>query len=272
MRYACYARRGITRTEALVVTIGIVLLCVIGWVLYLFIWDTRRFTVYTARDSTQLQQIHKGLIIFSQMFDGTLPKPSMIWQTTDDGNLENGDESLNTTAHLYSMTIAQHYFTPQLLISPTEPNPLVTVQQNYNHDAYSPGNNVFWDPRFAADLQTGSNVSYAHMPLVGQIADAHWRDTLDSNWVHLANRGPKGGAKLPGSYTTDQKGDWLGGNVVFADSHVEWWDVIHTYSYVDDTGQQRQGNIYEDHPQDARGNTVSFTKSIEDGQPVFQWD
>ena len=157
--------------------------------------------------------------------------------------------------------VAQDYMTTSILVSPVERSPKVTIHKNYNFEAYSPINDEYWDRKFAADLDTDSNASYAHMPMVGKWADKHWRDNIDSSIVILGNRGPAHGQRDYRSHTCDPHGHWSG-NVTFADNHVEFWRDPTNPDFRDP-----KDNIFEEDK-----NILAFTKAIEEDKAVLQWD
>ena len=62
---------------------------------------------------------------------GALPTPGLIDRLPDPNITENGGEvpgrgpedlTMNITPYLYSVCIMRHYFTPQMVFSPTEPS------------------------------------------------------------------------------------------------------------------------------------------------------
>ena len=66
----------------------------------------------------------------------------------------------NTSANFWSAMLMQNLAKPEQLISPNDKGWVEKAQyRGYGGD---------WDPNFSADLQSTSNVSYAHMPLFGE--------------------------------------------------------------------------------------------------------
>ncbi|MCZ6852091.1 MAG: hypothetical protein O7F17_10670, partial [Planctomycetota bacterium] len=176
-------------------------------------------------DIAQLKEIHQAWIAFANDNKGRYAVPGLIDRRPDPilGDMDGTgpeDSSLNTTANLYSAMIAQDYFNPDTFISTFERNPLVTEDRDYDFSAYDPPNDVYWDPTFVADLETGSNVSYAHMPLVGNRRVLQWRISGDANVAVLGNRGPADGVAAADSYSCRKNGSWLG-SLVFNDNHLE---------------------------------------------------
>lgn len=182
----------------------------------------------------------------------------------------------NTTANLHSACIMQNYYTPQLCIGPTEPSPKVRVQagDDYNYNAYKPASLSYWDPTFTADLQTGSNVSYASMPIHGNLRANHWKETLgDAGWPIVGNRGPLNGIHDPKSFTLriHKPMDQWSGNVVFADNHVEFVTGLPTAKLGDGQTFNTQGLFRFDGEDDADG-ILTFVKSMSRDGPVIQHD
>ncbi|MCZ6542972.1 MAG: hypothetical protein O6768_04845, partial [Planctomycetota bacterium] len=158
------------------------------------------------KDSAQLKDIHQAWITFAREYKGRYPVPGLIDRRPDPilGDMDGTgpeDSSLNTTANLYSAMIAQDYFNPDTFISTFERNPAVVQDKDYDYNAYDPANDVYWDPNFVADLETGSNVSYAHVPLVGDRLVLQWRNTSGANVAVVGNRGPADGVASADSYS-----------------------------------------------------------------------
>jgi hypothetical protein len=161
------------------------------------------------KDATQARLIHQSWQSYAQEFGGVMPPPSLIARSSR-GGLETTargpeDISLNATAHVYSACIMQNYFLPELtIVSLVEPIPVVEPMRNDAHDysAFLPAQFVYWDATFKADLQTGSNVTYGHVPIYGRLRIDHWGESPgDSKWPILGNPGPLNGENEPQSYT-----------------------------------------------------------------------
>jgi hypothetical protein len=101
------------------------------------------------------------------------------------------------------------------------------VMDNYNWEAYdvTPDVDTYWDPMFKADLWAGCNVSYASMPLIGTRKTQQWRETYDSKFGIIGNRGTPMGEIRSDSITYEIHGgrkQWVG-NVCYQDNHT----VVH---------------------------------------------
>jgi prepilin-type N-terminal cleavage/methylation domain-containing protein len=210
------------------------------------------------KDKAQLKQIHQSMMVWANDNDGQLPLPGLVDRGADPfSNNEHrpgaGPENTveNTSANLYSLMIMQEFFNTDLVIGPTEQNPIIqeyrgdnpAASSGYNYGAYDPstGNDdQYWDPEFSADLtgQTGvnghCNTSYYNLVLAGQRKKLKWRNTTNEADVLLSSRGPTDGAE-PGtedydlSYTLllhGPKQEWVG-NVVYADNHT---DTVSSYT------------------------------------------
>jgi hypothetical protein len=223
------------------------------------------------KDAAQLRAIHQSWLIFAREFSGILPTPGLIDRLPFNGQEIPGrgeeDINANTTANLYSACIMHNYFTPELIISPVERNPKVRVMADYDYEAFDPVKDVYWDARFKADLTAGSNVSYAHMPIYGQRKLKEWRDTSNSAWPLLGNRGPKDGKADPSSYTCGPHGNWAG-NVVFSDNHSQPFQKSTSIPLRD--GQL--DNIFASDDANGTDAILTFTREITDKGPVFQFD
>ncbi len=220
-------RRGTSRVGVIVVIACIAILVTV----LLPVLRHHRLNSISLDDRKHLVDIHQSWVIYAQAFNGRFPIPGLIDRLPADLNGDGigdaevegigpEDHSLNTTANLYSATIAQHYLSPAALISPLERNPVIEEDSDYNYNCYQPEADIFWDDNFVADLETGSNASYAHLPLVGAQRRTHWRLTSKAEVGVVSNRGPSDGIGRPGLYSCQPDGSWRG-RIVFADGHVE---------------------------------------------------
>ena len=211
-------RQGISRLSVIVGLVCVLILVAITLPLV----DRYRRLQHSMKDSAQLAEIHQSWLSFAGTHKGHYPTPGLVDRLPDAtlGDIDGigpEDSSLNTTANLYSAMIAQEYFDTDILVSPLERNPVVTEDRDYNYSAYDPSIDVYWDSTFVADLETGSNVSYAHTPWVGDRLVRHWRDT---RLAVLSNRGPADGIASADSYSCRSDGSYFGSQV-FADHHFE---------------------------------------------------
>ena len=248
-------RRGFTLIELLTVMAIIALL--VG--LLLPALAQARSKALMIKDQTQIKQIHLAWTTFSRDYDGIYPTPGLINRLPDPmlGGLDKpgrGPEDIhaNTSAAMYSACIMGNYFTPQILVAPTEPSGFVAVKDDYNWSVYDPLGDIYWDADedgnssadfpeyipFATRLEGPMagrlcNTSYAHMPIVGDRKTREWRDTLNSQWAVIGNRGVRDGDDTNeevyyGSVTLEFHGgrkEWVG-NIGFNDNHVE---LLHTF-------------------------------------------
>jgi len=245
----------------------------------------KRTKMRTRKDATQLNQIHKAMVIFAAEMDGTMPRPGLIDRqpTEVNGRKMNvpgrgeEDTTANTTANLYSTLICMNYFTPQLVVSPIERNPKVVEEKNYNYDAYSPIEDQYWDDTFRADLEGESNVSYAHLVLSGERMKAQWRNTMDAQFIVLGNRGPLDGEPNDRSFTSGPHGAWAG-NVVFSDNHTELITSFTPESlkprHADpEDARHTPDNIFAmEKGRDGADCIISFMRAFTDDGPEIQHD
>ena len=195
------------------------------------------------KDSTQINQIQKSFIIFSNDAEGKYPTPGLVDRLPFDiggGQLKDlpgqgpEDYGQNNTANLYSLMIAREFFQPNILIGPTEVNPVVVEYKNYDFTDYNPAMDTYWDPDFKANINKLAgqadavcNASYAHLATCGERKKSFWRNTQASNRPILGTRGTKNGAITGTEYTNSPtlllhgpKKEWQG-NICYADNHVE---------------------------------------------------
>ncbi|MDG2031053.1 MAG: prepilin-type N-terminal cleavage/methylation domain-containing protein [Phycisphaerales bacterium] len=161
--------RGFTLVELLVVIAIIALL--IG--LLLPALAKARESARATKDSSQINQVHKAMLIYANSnADNQLPIPGKIrpwWSGERAGGGPSGegypgrfgDErgNMNNASNLYSVAIAQEYLKPEILIGPTEVNPIVKQDQDFDYTMYRPTSGTYWDPSFAADIKgNGSSI------------------------------------------------------------------------------------------------------------------
>ncbi len=285
-------RRGFTLIELLTVMAIIALL--VG--LLLPALAAARAKAQLTKDQTQIKQIHAAWATFARDYDGIFPTPGLINRLAIvapgspvlDGTHRPGrgpeDLKTNNSAHMLSACIMQNYFTPELTVGPTEPSGYVAVKDDYNWALYDPTADVYWDSDplggvvgnngayipYSVDLgyqeysgtyaRGVSNLSYAHTPIAGERKVNQWRDSLDSRWAVLANRGVICGDDAPNSQAYKESitlelhgGDkeWLG-NVCYNDNHV---DLLHTFwpegvNFVNDEGDVAPDNIFSNDDQE----------------------
>ncbi len=284
-------KRGFTLIELLTVMAIIALL--VG--LLLPALAAARAKAQLTKDQTQIKQIHAAWATFARDYDGVFPTPGLINRLpiVAPGSVLHGSErpgrgpedlETNNHAHVYSACIMQNYFTPELAVGPTEPSGYVAVKDDYNWALYSPTEDIYWDADneggvvgnntayipYSVDLGFAnysgtyargvSHLSYAQTPLCGHRKVNQWRDSLDSRWAVVGNRGVQGGDDSPGSQkykesiTLELHGgdkEWLG-NVCYNDNHV---DLLHTFwpegvNFVKD-GAVQPDNIFANDDQGA---------------------
>lgn len=212
-------------------------------------------TVHSVKDELHLASLFRSIMANARDNGGSYLVPSEVDRSRD--------ASRNTTASLYSAMIAQNYIRPEDLISANERSGYVQECFNYNFQAYQPAQNKFWDPNFKADLQRGSNVSFAHMPLIGDRFRQNWSEPrMDSGFALVGNRGPKDGINNPQSLTYGRDGTWAG-HIVFGDGHVEF---INTFS-------PRGDNLFAMEKGPQGGDAIlAFTPEISSSTVTLQFD
>jgi prepilin-type N-terminal cleavage/methylation domain-containing protein len=162
--------RGFTLVELLVVIAIIALL--IG--LLLPALAKARESARATKDSSQINQVHKALLIYANSdTDNELPIPGKIrpyWVGERNGQGPGGNGypgrlgeergNMNNAHNLYSVAIAQEYLKPEILVGPTEVNEIVKQDLDYDYTMYKPTAGTYWDPSFTADIrgsQSGHN-------------------------------------------------------------------------------------------------------------------
>ena len=217
-------RRGGTKVNIIVSIVCVAILIVIVQTL-----SGEHQRSHMSRDEMQIRAIYQSWLVYSNTNNGLLPTSGLVKRKPFSGAIVPGrgeeDPSQNTTANLFSLSIMSNCVAPEMCIGVTEPSSHVTVCDHYNYDAYNPGAGVFWDPNFTADLHATSNVSYAHMPILGEAKAKLWRPTAGgSDMAMLGNRGPLGGVHDPLSITHRiyPPFDRWSGVICFKDGHSEF--------------------------------------------------
>ncbi len=260
-------RRGFTLIELLTVMAIIALL--VG--LLLPALAKARAKAQQTKGATQIKQVHAAWTTFSHDYNGLFPTPGLLNRlpVNDDTSL-NGlevpgrgpeDAQANNSASMYSMCIMQNYFTPQILVAPTEPSAFVAVKDDFDWSLYNPTLDTYWDSGqnnvntyvvpshsnvgaayivFSVDLlgdngqlQGVANTSYAHTPIANLRKVREWKASLNSKWAMIGNRGPQDGSPTGGvcsdcpTYEESITLEFHGGdkqwvgNIGFNDNHVE---------------------------------------------------
>jgi prepilin-type N-terminal cleavage/methylation domain-containing protein len=203
--------RGFTLVELLVVIAIIALL--IG--LLLPALAKARQSARSTKDSSQINQTHKGMLIFANSDKkNRLPIPGVKYPewysnggTEYKGRFGSERQEINSSKNLYSLCIAEGYFKPNILVGTTEVNEAIEVDEDYDFSSIRPAQNQYWDTGFSANIYEEAegacdddatadwngntcpdtcNTSYAHMAIHGKsnLNKANLRRS--QNWVNYA--------------------------------------------------------------------------------------
>jgi prepilin-type N-terminal cleavage/methylation domain-containing protein len=226
-------RQGFTLIELLVVIAIIALL--IG--LLLPALAKARESARSTKDSSQINQSHKAMLIFANSSkDNILPTPGKAYPnwyenagTTYYGRYGSERNKINNHSNLWSMCIAEEYLKPAILIGTTEVNDIVTEDENYDYSVVNPAANQYWDPSFNAGIDGRGvnddglstwggasraddecNISYAAMAIHGNYEDntnlrrsKNWVNYSGSEHVILGTRGTRNGDEQDDDYYTN---------------------------------------------------------------------
>ena len=226
----------------------------------------------TLKDMAQIREIHQAFLGFANEARGKLPTPGLIHRRQADltgtGTANRwvpgmGPEfyEKNHSAALYSACIAQNLFGADILIGPTEVNPVIVEDINYDFSAFDPTNisinSGFWDINFKVEIDDEdgeANSSYFHLALCGQRKNLKWRNTQAEGDPIICTRGTENGDFETELYSRSQtlelhgpRQQWVG-NVVFNDNHTEtvnnFFPILTSYERVDAATGAIKDNIF----------------------------
>lgn len=187
-----------------------------------------RATARQVKDATQIAQIHKAWLIWCREFNGIFPTPGLINRVGTIPGIGAEDITANSHANLYSACIMQNYFSPQLCISPSETSANVANAADFNYNLYNVANDVYWDTKFETNLQGRCNTSYGTMLLAGARKTQEWKETLNSKFAVVGNRGVQNGSYEASIYNASKtlgihggRNEWAG-NICYNDNHVNF--------------------------------------------------
>ncbi len=256
-----HRKSGFTLVELLVVMAIIALL--LG--LLLPALAKARATARQVKDATQIKQIHTAWLTWSRAFNGIFPTPGLINRAGVIPGKGAEDIARNSHAALYSACIAQNYFSPQLCLSPSESSANVANASTYNFNAYNVATDSYWDDNFKTDLQGVCNTSYGTLLLDGGRKTKQWRESLDSKFAVVGNRGVKDGLYDAATYNKSKtleihggRNSWEG-NICFNDNHVSFEQNFSPEGTVKvGPNQDVDDNIFKDDPE-ANKNDIWLT-------------
>lgn len=240
------------------------------------------------KDSTQVRGIVQGIVNWAGANQDEYPIPSRIDRAND--TVAGPAESKDTTANIMSLLVFNGLVPVEMLVSPAEANPRITVFEGYNFSDPSTAVNpskALWDPALSADFtsEKGGSISYAHkLP--------HEFKWGTQSAALLGNRGPeiasitKGpdGSVAPAfanpqSYTFRIHGSrtkWEG-MIGYNDNHVEFvLDPIAGGRYKSTDGKEWPDALFYDEPDDADATNAFLGIFIKAGQErkdfIAIWD
>lgn len=169
------------------------------------------------------------------------PLPSLI--DVNDNTVAEKGTAKDTTANIFSLMLWNEMFTPEMLISPAEPNQTIQACETYQFSTPASAvvpNKAMWDPAFNVDFTKGlSHLSYAHAIPVDPTGSAAsmWKNSFNETEPAISTRGPQiTGEKVASNGTAtpvlaNSKSNTLAffkprdrwvGNVAYNDGHAEY--------------------------------------------------
>jgi prepilin-type N-terminal cleavage/methylation domain-containing protein len=193
------------------------------------------------KDMTQIKGIYQAwLTAANELERNRLPTPGYANRLAFNGvqvpGQGNEDVTKNNSKNLYSLSVARNMFNTEILIGPTEVNPIVTEYKNYDFSQYAPAQDKYWDEGFSAQIAgtggTVCNTSYAHLAIMGLRKQLVWFKAFapdggqrgmigNRSWQITSESNPVSGTQFTLSPTLRLHGDdknWEG-NVVYTDGH-----------------------------------------------------
>ncbi len=239
------------------------------------------------KDQGQLKGVTNTYSIFAEADKGEMfPKPGVIdrdalnvqgntFGSTYHGAQGNNlqiqgkgpeDYTANISGWLHSSMIGQRFYEPSILISANENNPIVAAKGDsganpdeipYDYDAISPGDDVYWDVLFSADLSgqgiAGENASdgvsdvchtsYANLALCGHRAKKRWTNG-DNHTVILSSRGTEMGADGSGNVAGQPAEDYDDSPTILLYGPTSQWEGI--YSTADGSTHYAQTMYFDE--------------------------
>jgi prepilin-type N-terminal cleavage/methylation domain-containing protein len=212
-----------------------------------------RGTARQLKDGTQLNQLHKAMVVWAHNNGDEYPLPSRVDRQnyTLPAPAAGSESQKDLTRHIFSMLVFAGAVPSEIFINPAEAAGLVRQYDAYEFDsptgAVDPAR-ALWDPKFTAtplDTAIGTgptgqgHFSYAHNPPFGK-RKPRWTSTFTATEAVLGDRGPcfiiqgVGPAAAWSLVPTSDFGDrsvtllihgsrtrWEG-NVAYNDNHVDF--------------------------------------------------
>lgn len=155
---------------------------------------------------TQLRSVHQSMYTYAESNRDQYPYPTKNaeWKAWSEETVGESNHQWNSTANIMSILLYNKFFEPSMAFDPSEVNPTISIDANYDYDPNSSKTDDKWDRSFEGGNIGGdgtadgdvSNVSYFMMLITGNRLKTEWSSaSLNGNYAVMSDRGPDAGKR-----------------------------------------------------------------------------